>query len=194
MKWLIASNNSHKIQEFKTLLQDHEIQSLGDLAVIDEIEETGETLHENALLKASYLASRFPEHYILSDDSGLEVDALQGAPGVYSARFAGLPVDPEKNISLLLHQLEDVNNRNACFKTVICLISPQQSPVFFIGEIKGEITHERRGQSGFGYDPVFLPLGSELTFAEMSPSEKNKISHRSRAIQKLQSYLPLLQV
>ena len=183
-----ATNNQNKVQELRKLVgKDLEILSLNDLGVTKEIEETGTTLKENALLKAQYVF----DHYNIdcfADDTGLEVDALNGAPGVYSARFAGTPPDNEKNIDKLLGLLANQINKGARFKTVIALVGENRQH-FFEGVAEGEIIEKRRGSYGFGYDAIFLPKHFGRTFAEMDMEEKNKISHRAKAVKKLTDFL-----
>ena len=188
-KLVFASNNAHKLAEIRSILAGRvEVVSLSDIDCHDDIPETADTLEGNALIKARHIW----EHYGLccfADDTGLEVDALDGAPGVYSARFAGEKATFEDNISLLLERLKGVPApRRAAFRTVIALID-EYGTHLFEGSIAGEITEERLGGQGFGYDPVFLPAGQTKTFAQLTESEKNSMSHRGRAIQKLASYL-----
>jgi len=189
MKIVFATNNQHKLSEIRQILGDRvEVLSLQDIGCDVDIPETGTTLEENALQKAQYIY----DHYhldVFADDTGLEVDALDGAPGVYSARYAGGEGhDSEANMTKLLKELNGVDNRKARFRTVIALI--QQGEVHeFEGIVNGEIIRERRGGEGFGYDPIFRPDGYELTFAELGTDIKNQISHRSRATKKLCAFL-----
>ena len=188
MKIVFATNNEHKLSEIRSILGDTiEVLSLKDIGCNVDIPETGTTLEENALQKAQYIY----DHYhtdVFADDTGLEVDALGGAPGVYSARYAGDGHDSEANMTKLLHELGENNNRQARFRTVIALI--QQGEVHeFDGIVNGDIIRERRGGEGFGYDPIFQPDGYDLTFAELGSEIKNTISHRARATQKLADYL-----
>lgn len=188
MKICFGTHNLNKLAEIQKLVgSDIEIVGLDDIGCTEDIPETGSTLEENALLKAGYV---FDNYHVncFADDTGLEVDALGGEPGVYSARYAGEPSDSNKNIDLVLDNLSDKTNRQARFKTVISLII-DGDVYYFEGVIEGEITHERTGTSGFGYDPIFLPEGSDLTFAEMSMEAKNKISHRGIAVRKLIRFL-----
>ncbi len=183
-----ATHNRHKVAEIRQLLGGaSKILSLDDLGITTEIPETGTTLAENAFIKANYV---FQQHGIpcFADDTGLEVAALNGAPGVYSARFAGEPADNEKNIDKLLALLAGQNNRQARFKTVIALVQ-DDGRHFFEGTVEGEIIAQRRGNQGFGYDAVFLPKNFDRTFAEMDLNEKNKISHRARAVARLVAFL-----
>jgi XTP/dITP diphosphohydrolase len=188
MKLLFATQNEHKISEIKKILSSNiAIQSLGDLKDSTDIPETGSTLEENALLKARYVYSKFNQN-CFADDTGLEVEALNGAPGVYSARYAGEPKSDEKNMIKLLEELKNKTNRKAHFKCVIALILDGKE-ILFEGILNGEIIPEKSGTNGFGYDPVFLPENSLKTLAEMSMEEKNKISHRAIAVKKLVEFL-----
>lgn len=191
-KLVFASNNAHKLSEIRALLGDRiEIISLSDLQCHDEIPETADTLEGNALIKARYVWEHYGL-YCFADDTGLEVEALGGAPGVYSARFAGEHASFEDNISLLLERLSGVAApRRARFRTVIALID-EYGTHFFEGSVDGEITLERSGDHGFGYDPIFRPEGREETFAQLTEQEKNSMSHRGRAVQKLVRYLQAL--
>jgi XTP/dITP diphosphohydrolase len=191
MELVLASNNAHKIDEIRQILPAHiKVLSLKDVGFSQDIAETGKTFDANAEIKANAIFEQV-QLPVFADDSGLEVTALNKAPGVKSARYAGEPVDAEKNIDLLLKNLEGKTNRKARFVTVICLKLPQKS-FFFEGEVWGQITTERRGQGGFGYDAVFMPDGYQQTFAEMSADAKNQISHRKQALEKLLPYLAFL--
>lgn len=186
---VFATNNAHKLCEIRRIIGERfRVLSLSDIGCHDDIPETGMMLEENALMKARYVK----EHYgydCFADDTGLLVDALGGAPGVFSARYAGGEGhDSEANMRLLLQNMADKDNRSARFRTVIALIEGEVEHLFK-GECEGTITRERSGTDGFGYDPIFLPEGYNLTFAQMSPDEKNAISHRGRAVNKLISYL-----
>lgn len=191
-KLVFASNNAHKLSEIRAILGDRiEIISLSDLQCHDEIPETADTLEGNALIKARYVWEHYGL-YCFADDTGLEVEALGGAPGVYSARFAGEHASFEDNVSLLLERLLGVAApRRARFRTVVALID-EYGTHFFEGSVDGEITLERSGDHGFGYDPIFRPEGREETFAQLSEQEKNSMSHRGRAVQKLVRYLQAL--
>ena len=192
MELVLASNNDHKIAEIKQILPTHfKVLSLKEVGFDQDIDETGKTFDANAEIKANAIFDQVDKP-VIADDSGLEVMALNKAPGVKSARYAGQPVDSEKNIDLLLKNLAGKANRKARFVTVICLKLPQKT-IFFEGEIWGEITTERHGQSGFGYDAVFKPDGYEQTFAEMSPEQKNEISHRKQALNKLLPFLAVIE-
>lgn len=188
-KLVFASNNAHKLAEIRSILAGRvEVVSLSDIDCHDDIPETADTLEGNALIKARHIWEHYGL-YCFADDTGLEVEALDGAPGVYSARFAGEKATFEDNISLLLERLKGVPApRRAAFRTVIALID-EYGTHLFEGSVAGEITEERLGGQGFGYDPVFLPEGQTKTFAQLTESEKNSMSHRGRAIQKLASYL-----
>ena len=188
-KLVFATNNAHKLEEIRAILGDKvEILSLNDINCHADIPETADTLQGNAALKAQYIY----ENYGLdcfADDTGLEVEALNGAPGIYSARYAdGEGHDSEANMKKLLSEMQDKENRKARFRTVICLIEDGKEH-FFEGIVNGSIIRERKGGAGFGYDPIFMPDGYSETFAEMGNDEKNKISHRARAVQKLCEYL-----
>lgn len=188
-KLVFASNNAHKLAEIRSILAGRvEVVSLSDIDCHDDIPETADTLEGNALIKARHIWEHYGL-YCFADDTGLEVEALDGAPGVYSARFAGEKATFEDNITLLLERLKGVPApRRAAFRTVIALID-EYGTHLFEGSVAGEITEERLGGQGFGYDPVFLPEGQTKTFAQLTESEKNSMSHRGRAIQKLASYL-----
>jgi len=188
LKLVFATNNQHKLQEIKELLCDSiELLSLTDIDCFDDIPETKETLEENAAEKSFFIWNKYGLN-CFADDTGLEIDALNGEPGVYSARYAGEEKSPEKNIDLVLQKLSKIKNRKARFRTVISLVINGQE-CQFEGKVDGQILEERRGSTGFGYDPVFQPDGSVLSFAEMPMEEKNMISHRGRAVQKLVEYL-----
>ncbi len=190
MKLIFASHNEHKTTEIRQLLPpDIQLLSLNDLNYHDEIEESAATLEGNALLKATHVFTLF-KLPCFADDSGLEVEALDNRPGVYSARYAGEPKNDDRNISKLLDDLKESTNRSARFRTVITLILPTTS-LSFEGIIEGEITHEKKGSNGFGYDPVFQPIESSITFAQMSMEQKNTISHRALALEKMISFLSL---
>ncbi len=187
LELVFATNNAHKLEEVQAIVGDKFIlKSLSDIDCQDDIPETGVTFQKNAQQKTDYLVNKYGL-YCFGDDSGLEVDALNGEPGVYSARYSGSR-DMEKNIDLLLEKLGDNPNRNARFKTVISLYLNEQQH-FFEGTIEGQIIKERRGEKGFGYDPIFIPNGYDKTFAEMSAEEKNAISHRAIAVGKLAEFL-----
>lgn len=188
-KLVFATNNVHKLDEIRAILGDKiEVLSLKDINCDADIPETADTLEGNAALKAEYIYKNYGLD-CFADDTGLEVEALGGAPGVYSARYAGGDGhDSEANMRKLLKELDGEQNRKAQFRTAICLIE-QGEEHLFEGIVKGSIIEQKRGASGFGYDPVFMPKGYEETFAEMGNAEKNKISHRARAVEKLCEYL-----
>lgn len=188
-KLVFATNNAHKLEEVSAILGDKiELLSLNDIHCHTDIPETADTLEGNALLKSSYVYQNY-QLDCFADDTGLEVEALNGAPGVYSARYAeGEGHDAEANMLKLLHELEGKENRNAQFRTAVSLILDGKE-YLFEGVIKGKIVQEKRGDSGFGYDPIFMPEGYGQTFAEMGAETKNKISHRALAIEKLCSFL-----
>lgn len=190
MKILFATANRGKLREAAEVLgPDFEIVSLADLGITGEIPETGSTLQENSLQKAQFLFDRtgLP---CFADDSGLEVDALGGAPGVHSARYAGPGHDHRKNMDKLLAELQDRDDRRARFRTVVTLISADGTPRFFEGACAGSIARERRGTGGFGYDPVFLPDAYPgRSFAEVGEEEKNAVSHRGQALRAMAAWL-----
>lgn len=186
-KLILATHNEHKAEEFKQILPQFRVQTLADLNYDQEITETASDLEGNSLLKADTIF-RLYGHIVISDDSGLEVKALNGAPGVYSARYAGEQKDDQKNTEKLIHELKGITNRNAQFRTVITLMSSNDT-LQFEGIVEGAIAHETKGDKGFGYDPVFIPNGYQKTFAELSSNEKNKISHRANAIEKLVAFI-----
>ena len=188
-KLVFATNNAHKLEEVAAILGDKvELLSLNDIGCQTDIPETAETLEGNALLKSSYIYKNYHLD-CFADDTGLEVEALNGAPGVYSARYAGGEGhDAQANMLKLLHELDGKGNRKAQFRTAISLILDGKE-YLFEGVIKGEIIKEKRGDSGFGYDPVFMPEGYDRTFAELGNDIKNQISHRALAVQKLCEFL-----
>jgi len=184
-----ASNNKHKLEEVRSILgPDFRVLSLIEINVHEELPETKNTFEENSHQKAEYLFEKI-NLPCFADDSGLEVEALHGEPGVFSARYAGLQKNDEDNIQLLLKNLKGVENRKAQFRTVITFIDQQGNVNFFSGIIKGTLLEEKRGISGFGYDPIFVPVGHTRTFAEMHADEKNSMSHRSIAVKKLEEFL-----
>ena len=188
MKLVFATNNQHKLDEIRKITNGlTEIVSLAEINCHDDIPETADTLEGNALQKARYIK----EHFGLdcfADDTGLEVEVLHNAPGVFSARYAGLGHDSEANMNKLLQDLQDKDNRKARFRTVIALILNGKE-YLFEGIINGTITREKRGGSGFGYDPLFVPDNYSQTFAEMGNDIKNQISHRAQAVKKLTTFL-----
>lgn len=185
---IFPTHNLHKAQEIKDIVKDKiHILTLKDICLKEEIPETGTTLKENSYQKAKYIFDRFGKD-CFADDTGLEVECLDGRPGVYSARFAGEHCSFDDNINLLLHLMEGKTNRKACFKTTICLIQNGEIH-YFEGRCEGVITTERYGKKGFGYDPIFIPNAKSESFAEMSAKEKNAISHRALATKELINYL-----
>ena len=188
MQLVFASNNKNKIRDIQLLLPDSiQILSLEDIGCTEEIPETATTIEGNAILKANYVSQKYG-YDCFADDSGLEVDALNGEPGVFSARYAGEPKNDENNIDKLLSKLKGVENKSANFKTVICLNCKGEQHLF-TGIINGTIIEERIGTNGFGYDPIFVADGFQKTFAELTLEEKARISHRGIAVQKLMNYL-----
>lgn len=187
-KLVFATNNLHKLTEIKAILGEQiDILSLNDINCHVDIPETANTLEGNAKMKAEYIYN----HYHLdcfADDTGLEVKALNGVPGIYSARYAGEGHDSQANMKKLLENLKGITNREAQFRTAICLIEGGEEHLFE-GLVKGKIIEEKRGEAGFGYDPVFVPDGYDQTFAELGEDIKNQISHRARAVEKLCDYL-----
>lgn len=188
MKLVFATHNDHKLKEVQQLLPESiELLSLKDIQCYDEIPETGKTLEENAKIKADFVTQTYGLD-CFSDDTGLLVDALNGNPGVYSARYAGEQKNAKDNMAKMLKEMEGEKNRNARFKTIIHLNLQGQSHTFN-GIVKGTITTKEHGSGGFGYDPIFKPEGFTQTFGELPPETKNAISHRGRAIEKLANFL-----
>ena len=188
MKELIfATANPNKVREVNDLLAEYHVKSLKDIGCEEEIPETSPTIEGNALQKAQYVK----KHYQLdcfSEDTGLEIEALNGEPGVITAHYAGPQRSAEDNMNLVLSKLANTKNRNARFKTIIALILNGETHLFE-GIVNGQIATQKSGEKGFGYDPIFIPDGYETSFAEMNAEEKNKISHRARAIAKLKDFL-----
>jgi XTP/dITP diphosphohydrolase len=185
---VFATNNAHKLEEVAAKIEGQiKLLSLNDINCTDDIAETGQTFRDNASIKSHYIYNKYKLD-CFGDDSGLEIDALSGDPGVYSARYAGEHGDHEANINKVLANLQIVTDRKARFRTVISLIWNGEE-FFFDGTIEGTIRHERAGTEGFGYDPIFQPDGYDVTFAEMSLDEKNKISHRAIAMERLIKFL-----
>lgn len=188
MELVFATNNQHKLKEIQQLLGESiTILSLGDIGCYDDIPETGDTLEENALQKSEYIYKRYNKN-CFADDTGLEIDALNGEPGVYSARYAGIEKDAEANMQKVLTELQGKPSRDANFRTVISLIINGEE-FQFEGQVDGCILQQKSGVDGFGYDPIFKPNGYAQSFAEMPLNEKNKISHRGRAVAKLIEFL-----
>lgn len=190
MKQIVfATNNANKLRELREILGDEYcIRGLADIGCTDDIPETAGTFEGNAMQKAQWVATRYGFDCI-ADDSGLEVEALDGAPGVYSARFAGAGHDSAANNALLLSKLEGVANRKARFRTALVLLRAKDGAHVFEGTVDGEILESPRGDGGFGYDPLFRPTGWNKSFAEATPAEKNAISHRGRAVEALRRFL-----
>ena len=191
MELVFATNNNHKIQEISALVGSlFQIKSLADIHYFDEIPETGQTLEENALQKARYIYTKYG-YNTFADDTGLEIAALGGAPGVHTARFAGLHCNSADNIAKTLKVLDGIEQRDAVFKTVIaCILHGQEH--LFQGEVHGCIAHTSMGNGGFGYDPIFIPQGFAVSFAQMPINQKNKISHRANAMEHFLHFLHTL--
>lgn len=195
--YVIATSNPGKVKEFANQLGSdfYEIKSLSDIGFNEKIEETGSSFQENASIKANavceFLEKKGIVATVIADDSGLEVEALDGAPGVYSARYAGDDASDQENYELLLSRLKGNLNRNARFACVLCVQKVNESPIYFEGECKGIIIETPRGSEGFGYDPIFIPESNDRTFAEMTIAEKKALSHRGHAIKKLIEALKL---
>ncbi len=194
MELIFASANAHKINEIGAMLPgSFRLLGLRDIGIDYEIPEPGTTIRENSFLKAQHVLNVLKQQQkghlpVFSDDSGLEVEALQGAPGVYSARYAGIPKNDTSNNNKLLAEMRHTTNRKARFVTVITLLINEQAHCFE-GEVTGTITHEARGSHGFGYDPLFVPTGYRSTFAEFGAEVKNSISHRAKAVEQLIGFL-----
>ena len=187
-KIVFATNNKHKLDEIRKITAGKiEILSLSDINCNEDIEETGTTLEENALIKVRYIKNKYG-YDCFADDTGLEVEALNGEPGVYSSRYAGAQCNPQDNMNKLLDALQGINNRNAQFRTVIA-VTLNNNEHLFEGVVKGHITTEKHGNNGFGYDPVFMPSGYNQTFGELSEEIKNGISHRAVAMEKFIAFL-----
>lgn len=188
MKLCFATNNKNKLKEIQQLIPSSvNLVSLADIGCTEDIPETEPTIEGNSMLKAAYVFDTY-KLGCFADDTGLEVDILDGVPGVYSARYAGPEANSEDNIQKLLKELEGKENRSAQFKTIITLISVQEK-IQFEGIVRGTISEAKRGEKGFGYDPIFIPEGYSVSFAEMSLEDKNRISHRAIATKKLIEYL-----
>ncbi len=187
-EYIIATNNKHKVEEIQQALgKNIKLITLKELGLKEDIPETANTLQGNALQKAKFIYDRFQKP-CFADDTGLEVEALDGRPGVFSARYAGEGCSFDDNIDKLLDEMEGKTNRKASFKTVICLLEDGKE-LFFEGKCEGVILTERYGKGGFGYDPIFMPKGYGESFAEMSLEEKNNISHRAKAVKKLVEHI-----
>lgn len=189
MEIIFASGNINKRKEIAKILNESiEIVGLDQLGVTEEIPETRDTLEGNALQKAEWIFDRFKKP-VFADDTGLEVEALDGRPGVYSARYAGEQKSADDNMDKILSEMEGVTNRAASFITIIAFIDSEGQQHFFQGEVKGEILESKSGAEGFGYDPIFKPEGYDISFAEMTIEEKNKVSHRARATKAFADFL-----
>lgn len=189
MKLCFATNNQNKLKEAKDIAgNDFQILSLADINCFEELPETQPTIEGNSLQKAEFVFQNY-KVACFADDTGLEVAALNGEPGVYSARYAGEHKSSSDNIDLLLKRLSSQSDRKAKFRTVITLVGVEKGPVYFEGTVNGTIISERRGDSGFGYDPIFIPDGYSKTYAEMTLQEKSALSHRAIAVKKLEQYL-----
>jgi non-canonical purine NTP pyrophosphatase, rdgB/HAM1 family len=189
---VFATNNAHKLAELRQMLgQRFEVLSLSDIDCHDDIPETGSTFEENALLKARWVKDRYG-YDCFADDSGLEVDALGGRPGIHSARYAGEHGDSNANNALLLRELEGYTDRTARFRCTIALLVGDYEPRFFNGTVEGSIIEHPDGSQGFGYDPLFRPDGWDCTFAQAAPERKNAVSHRGKAVSELVKYLEKL--
>ena len=188
MKLIFATDNIHKAEEIRKMITDKTILTLSEAGISEDIPETGKTLDENALIKARYVYSRLNVP-CFADDTGLEVDALGGAPGVHSARYAGEGKNSEDNIDKLLEELKNANTGTARFRCVIAYIDERGNERLFEGKVEGTILRSRAGTGGFGYDSVFKADGYDLSFAQMNSDEKNKISHRGAAVRKFIDYL-----
>jgi XTP/dITP diphosphohydrolase len=187
LKLVFATNNKNKLKEVQAMLTNFEIVNLADINCFDDIPETADTLEGNAILKADYITQKYGLN-CFADDTGLEVEALNNAPGVYSARYAGEENNAENNMSKLLSAVQNEPNRKAQFRTAVAL-NIEGKQFVFEGICKGEILKQKKGESGFGYDPIFKPDGFNKSFAEMNMIEKGKISHRGKAIKKLVTFL-----
>jgi XTP/dITP diphosphohydrolase len=200
LKLLIATSNKGKIREIQRILSENllglqiSLISLADLGITANAPENGKTFLENAAEKSVFYSKLAPELYTVAEDSGLSVDALDGAPGIYSARYSGPDATDDKNIDKLLHNLKGQPNRQAKFVTAVSISLDGRLLKSFLGEAQGEIIDEKRGEHGFGYDPVFYYPPLQKTFAQLTTSEKNSISHRSRALETFKQYLPQLTV
>ncbi len=187
IKLVFATNNQHKLKEVQAMLTNFEIVSLAEINCFEEIPETANTLEGNAILKANFITKKYGLD-CFADDTGLEVDALNNEPGVYSARYAGKDNNAEGNMKKLLNELGDSTNRKAQFRTAVAL-NIQGKQFIFEGICRGNMLKDKQGENGFGYDPIFMPSGFNKSFAEMNLNEKSKISHRGKAIEQLVSFL-----
>ncbi len=184
---IFATSNTHKLSELKNILPNFDIKGLVDIGITEDIPEIGLTLEENAYIKAKYLYDRTGATSF-SEDTGLEVNAIDGAPGVHTARYAGDQRNPSDNMAKLLHELYDKEDRSAQFRTVIAMIDGKEVK-YFEGVVRGQIALQKSGNEGFGYDPIFIPDGYDATFADLRSDIKNKISHRALAVAELAAFL-----
>ena len=190
MNLLLATRNQHKTREFAQLLRSNfTLRDLTSVCDLPEIRETGRTFEDNAVIKAIAISKIFPHEMLIADDSGLEVTSLAGAPGIFSARYAGEYANDRRNVEKLLHELQGATERSARFRCVIALAKNGELITTFAGEVAGTITKSPRGGNGFGYDPIFIPEGFEETFAELPSETKNAISHRAKAVAELVRYV-----
>jgi XTP/dITP diphosphohydrolase len=189
MNLLLATRNQNKTREFTQLLGPNFIlRALTRTRDLPEIRETGRAFEDNAVIKAIAISKVFPHEMVIADDSGLEVDALNGAPGVFSARYGGENASDQRNVEKLLRELQGTTERSAWFRCVIALAKNGELIATFVGEVAGAITNSPRGENGFGYDPIFIPKGFEETFAELTSETKNAVSHRAKAVAELVRY------
>ena len=188
MDIIVATKNKGKIKEIKKILGDHNVISQDEAGIKIDVEETGTTFAENAFLKASAIFE-LTGSAVIADDSGLEVDALGGAPGIYSARYGGEGLTDEDRVEKLLCEMENVNDRGAQFACAMALIMPDGEKHLFEGIVRGKLTHSVIGENGFGYDPIFIPDGYDTTFGILDSSIKNEISHRAKALKKLSEFI-----
>lgn len=188
MEILLATHNQHKKEEIQQILgKNYQVKSLAEVEIFDEIEENGTTFHENALIKAKYCFETTGKPSV-GDDSGLVIPALDGRPGIFSARYAGAH-DFDANMNKVLAEMQGIEDRTAYFITVMCLVDAQGEAHYFEGRVYGRIAEEKSGQKGFGYDPIFIPDGHSVSFAEMTAEQKNQISHRKEAVSKFLAFL-----
>jgi XTP/dITP diphosphohydrolase len=189
MELLLATRNQHKTREFAQLLRSNfAVRDLTRACDLPEIRETGRTFEENAVIKATAISKIFPDDVVIADDSGLEVDALNGAPGIFSARYGGENASDQRNVEKLLREVQGATKRSARFRCVIALAKNGKLLATVAGEVAGTITKSPRGENGFGYDPIFIPEGFEETFAELPSETKNAVSHRAKAVAELVRY------
>jgi len=188
MDIIVATKNKGKIKEIKKILGDHNVISQGEAGINIDVEETGTTFAENAMLKAESIAEKVT-CAVIADDSGIEVDALNGAPGIYSARYCGEDATDEDRVDKLLDEIKDADTRGAQFNCAIALVMPDGEKHIFSGIVRGTLDFEPKGENGFGYDPIFIPDGYDKTFGELDSSIKDEISHRARALKALAEFI-----